>query len=945
MMRHYTVRDGLPSNTIYNIFQDSKGFIWFCTDLGISRFDGHHFENFTSKDGLPDNEVFKMKEDAWGRCWLWLYNNMPCYLLNDKIYTPENDALCRQLDSAGVLYCHMFLNKDGDFCLGGKSVYTVRKEGVHPYVPVRFPERKYFHYFLHEGQEYMLQNKDVYRLEEGKVKPVYNYSNMVYIPFYSDGHLYTLQNKRVGYQFFCDLRLSDRRLRTMDQGFRIYDFAVRGADQLWWCTEKGLMTYRPSLGRVDSSEVLLPGISVNHVLKDKENNYWYTTINNGVYMKPVAAPAIYNRHTGLADNNVLVFGTDGEHILAGYDNGTIDILGSDGIKNIRTSAAPCQNRIRYIYPLGKKELLIGTDKRLELLLHAGRYRKNLLQLSAGPEAAKAAVVKGRQCVVGFASKALCYDLITDSLVNWWFRPTTALAIDEQNTCWLGTLDGLYYKPEGKRFICKYDQDSLLFHSRITMLSLLGNDGLVIATDQHGLFIRKKDGKLVRLTEQDGLSSNICRRAVADKYGAIWLCTNNGLDKISAIPGTPRYAIYHFSQSDGIISNNINDVTFKDHKVYVATSEGIVVLDEHQFAPVRPPKAYILSVYTRDSIMNYPEQVSLNYHQNNLRVTFTGISFADGKDISYKYLLQGGSTDTVFTTSNSIELSTVKPGAYQLMIWAAGKNKRWSKAPAVLRMVIHPPFWQKKWFMACIALLLAGIVYLIYRQRVKAISRVEKEKAALSKSITALELHALRAQINPHFMFNALNAIQNYYSRNDERSANYYLTSFARLIRQSLNHAKTHWLTVAEELAMLRTYIELEQMRFDKSFRYELVIDPALDPNRVYLPTMLLQPYVENAINHGLGNLEQEAGLLVVSCELSGASLRCRIDDNGVGFEGGRRFGKPAADHKSMGMAITQQRVETINQLYNTTITTNIISKQFPRHGTVIEIIIPLNITW
>jgi ligand-binding sensor domain-containing protein len=934
-MRHYTVRDGLPSNTIYYAFQDSRGFMWFCTELGVSRFDGHHFETFNSNNGLLDNEVFLMYEDSYHRCWLVCYNREPCYILDGKIYSAANDGLCRQIKNAGINYATCFVNKNGDYCLAGNKTCILGENNISMYPAADF-NNNVQGYFINNGTEYLVTTKGLRKIGE---REVIGPLPRVAMWYFSDNHLYVIERFPINYLvYFYDIELGEKALKVIKKipvHRYIYDIAKRDDGNIWLCTEKGIIPYIRSSGILDTAKTVFPEISVNHIQKDSEGNFWFPTVNEGVYMQPSSGPLVYNTGTGLSDNNVLsVAVAENGALITGYDNGTINIQEGKQTGTISPKSIWRRNRVRYLSVAERNELFASSDKGLlKINIINGRTRIISTKIQ------KSTTFKRDHGLFGESEGVQYYDLKKDITKRIWNKTAIAVAEDNRQVIWLGTLEGLYCK-EGEE-INKWNRDSIISHSRITALASLPDGRLVIGTHQNGIFILQNND-LLHLSTSTGLSSDICRRIFADSINNIWLSTDEGLDKISLTDH--KYKVYHFSNADGLISNTINDVAFKGSKAYIATSEGVVLLDRDRTANPVPPKIYILSVQIKDSTFNYPTHVTLSHKQNSLRINYSGISFISGNDISYKYVVQGGgNADTLYTTLTELNLNTIKPGSYKVLVWAVDKNKKASISPAVFAFTITPPFWQRLWFISCIVILCAVAVVVIYRRRVSGIRLFEKEKTERGKRIAALEMQALRAQINPHFMFNALNAIQNYYNNNDERSANYYMSSFARLIRQTLTNAKVHWIDLAEETAMLKAYIELEQMRLNNSFEYEIKIDS--NSLQVKIPAMLLQPYVENAVNHGLRHLTNEKGKLIVSCRTQESGIVCIIDDNGIGIEEARKFSRRPAGYTSMGMTITRQRIETINKLYNTDIVITVTDKRLLNenlHGTLIEINIPLN---
>jgi hypothetical protein len=515
--------------------------------------------------------------------------------------------------------------------------------------------------------------------------------------------------------------------------------------------------------------------------------------------------------------------------------------------------------------------------------------------------------------------------------------TTAVAEDDSGRIWLGTLDGLYYYTQNK--IYRFAADTVLSAAHITSLFFSGNR-LVIATHKDGLYVRTGN-RLQHIGISDGLESNTCKKVTGDNAGNIWLCTDAGVHKI-VFTGDTAFAVYKYVRSDGLVYPRVNNIALYGNSIYLATSKGILVLDKNPGASVHAPRIYITAARTKDTIVTDPDALQLRYDNHDLELSFTGIAFADGGDLQYKYVLEGAGNDTVFTRSNTVNLGAVKAGDYRFAVWAKAGNSAWSAAPAVFSFHVAPPFWLKPWFIAIAGCVIVMVIWLLYRRKLRLLKLAAEERLDRQRRVAQLEIEALRAQINPHFMFNVLNSIQHFYSRNDERRANFYMTSFAQLVRKSLTYSKDHWIPLAEEIAMISTYIELEQMRFDNRFRFEIIVPPEVKAANPRFPAMVVQTYVENAINHGIGHLEEGQGRLVLRFEQEQGRLCCIIEDNGIGIETPVR-NKPNG-HQSMGMNISAQRIEYLNQLYQADIRLVIQDRRRlcpAATGTIIEISLPL----
>lgn len=930
-LRHYSLSDGLPSNTVYSVYQDSKGFMWFCTSWGISRFDGHHFETITSNHGLPDNETFQAWEDSWQRLWVSTYNGSPTYIYNGKVYSVHNDNLCRLMEKKKIGFYDiaprwdLYSDRHKKYVIGKKSISNPKDSTA---------QSSHMH-FSDQGSDYYISLKKIIKKNYPGSTTVYTFKEKAVRPsFYLNGHLY------VRYiNFIYDIVFKEGKpvIKKIKMPGNILDITIGKNGKIWCCTISGILEYDQD-GTADQSlhYVAMKGIVSYSCFIDKQNNSWYAT-NEGVYMQPANKTLVYTTDDGLTDNNVLtVKYLQGDKLLAGYSNSKVMIREKNRFKPLYTLGNGQWNRLKYFLPIDDDTFFAGTDRGLFKCSLAGNENTKLLEFSQKSASIKNDIVLLSQSSTEMESH-LIYDLRKGTfsrlpkLSNSIAAPATA--IDAKGIYWLGTIQGLfYYNAALKKFI----QDPSLGKNRITSLNFL-KGRLVISTQSDGVFIR--DGqRIIKLNKNNGLISNICEKAYVDEKERLWINTDKGLSRIN-FDDDMHPSIYHFSAADGVPSHMINNITFGEGKAFLATSKGIIVIDQDQVSKNQPYKVYFLKASFKDSTVYYPQKISLNYNQNNAQINYTAISYLDEKDIKYKYLLSGAENDTVITEESTLNLGALKPGNYLLNVWASGKNNSWNKTPAVLAIVVKPPFWEELWFMGGMFLLVLVFIIIIYRHRINIIRKKEAEKTERKKMIAELEMQALRAQINPHFIFNVLNAIQNYYGKEDELNANYYMAAFSDLIRKTLTHSKEHWNTIDKEMSMLKTYIELEQMRLKNHFNYEIFVEPGLE--QIKIPTMLLQTYTENSISHGLRYLKT-GGILRISCSRNTDSIICIVEDNGVGFEKAREFDSRPDDYKSMGLKITAGRISAINELYGTSISTEITHKKSINpdlQGTIVRITI------
>ncbi|HWY34610.1 MAG TPA: histidine kinase, partial [Nitrosopumilaceae archaeon] len=301
-------------------------------------------------------------------------------------------------------------------------------------------------------------------------------------------------------------------------------------------------------------------------------------------------------------------------------------------------------------------------------------------------------------------------------------------------------------------------------------------------------------------------------------------------------------------------------------------------------------------------------------ENNFVFRVEGLSFRDTGGLRYKYRLCGFDSTWSESASGEIGFNNLTSGQYVFEVFAVNADDVRSKIPIVYTFVIDTPFWKEVWFIIIVLVVFSGIIFSVIRWRIRIIRKEEEKKTAFNKTLSQYQMKALQAQMNPHFIFNAVNSIQNYILEKNTQLAYDYLAKFARLIRLVLNNAKEDSITLEQEVEMLGTYIELEQMRFENKFEFELIIPDEVDTFEVCLPPMLIQPYVENGIWHGLMPLKKDRkGKLRIEIQLAEKQLKISVEDNGIGRAASmnmRKMGK----NKSLGMEITQERIDILNSL-------------------------------
>ncbi|MFT4602797.1 MAG: hypothetical protein ACI857_002984, partial [Arenicella sp.] len=320
----------------------------------------------------------------------------------------------------------------------------------------------------------------------------------------------------------------------------------------------------------------------------------------------------------------------------------------------------------------------------------------------------------------------------------------------------------------------------------------------------------------------------------------------------------------------------------------------------------------------DSLGQIPTSITLPYNQNHLTFDFIGINLKDPESVLYEYRLLGANYGwSPLSSTNSATYSSIPPGDYNFELRATNKNFNWTAVESI-HITINSPFWKTWWFIILIFISLSGIILLIFRSRIRSIKqKQENEKLGFKNRLLFLEQQSLNASMNRHFIFNSLNSIQYYINSSDKRSANKYLSSFAKLIRKNLDSstANNFIVTLQEEVDRIQLYLSLEKMRFQEKFDYVLDVSSSIDTEGIEIPSMILQPFVENAIIHGVLPLERK-GLITVRIFNEFGDIVFEVIDNGTGIDNTLKNKKVsvAGDHESKGMEITNRRIELLRKL-------------------------------
>jgi hypothetical protein len=334
-------------------------------------------------------------------------------------------------------------------------------------------------------------------------------------------------------------------------------------------------------------------------------------------------------------------------------------------------------------------------------------------------------------------------------------------------------------------------------------------------------------------------------------------------------------------------------------------------------------------YSTDTLAQYLSELKLPHNNNYVSLTLSSLEFEQPEKLEYRYKLDGVNNDWVYVgyLTRTVSYTNLSPGKYSFHASVKNDDGSWSNSDVYLPVIIIPAWWQTTGFKIACIVAACSIAFALIKWRIKTVRNQEQERSRIEKELLELEAKALRAQMNPHFIFNCMNSIKSLIQQDEKDKATTYLITFSKLIRTIFQNSDKREITLYDEIETCRLYTQLESMRFNNKFSYEFVIDEALDLKSVMVPALIIQPFIENAIWHGIMPKE-DASTLTVKIIKTDNSISCIIDDDGVGraVSMQNKFNGSNPAHQSKGVSLTQTRLELSNVLNQRHAAVEIIDK-------------------
>jgi len=455
----------------------------------------------------------------------------------------------------------------------------------------------------------------------------------------------------------------------------------------------------------------------------------------------------------------------------------------------------------------------------------------------------------------------------------------------------------------------------------------------ICTKGYGLFVWYKNGNFKKF---EPCPSKVVNDITFEKNG-ILLSTNTGLYWYARTTTANR------PSWNRILGTTVTGCASYGDTLFVATKQGLISLGKQNLDIRFNPPFFLASVTSGKHTLS-PGNIQLAYNENNPVFNFELLSY-DNPGCTFRFKLLGPGETEIFTGTNQLHLQNLSPGAYTLYAYAINNTQNQSlNSPVITQFYVQPAFWQTGIFQVLAWASVLSIILLIMKLSYQRLKRKELRKTKIMHELAKNRLTALKSQINPHFISNSLTAIQHFVVNNDIDRANLYLVRFSMLIRYALEYSDQMLTSLANELKIIEIAVALEQLRFTNNFAFELNIDPGIDIHKIFIPPLITQPIIENAIWHGLLPLKgTREPKLTVNISQRNQTLILSVIDNGVG-----RFAKQALPgRESKGNKLMNSWIENLNRLSPVNGAslhiTDLYDDEHRSHGTQVDIVLNIEV--
>ena len=892
--------DGLPSNTVFDVFQSKDGFVWIATQNGLVRYNGYSFRSYANKN-VRSRAVSNICEDIYGTIWLKSFFGEILYIKNDSLHILKEWE--DKYDSGFPV-----INTKGDtlFITIAKRAYLFsisNKEFIKEY----------------NLEADLTSNSKV----DAKIWKITHANDSLFASniINPDERYGARSTKKIGMvpadmdkeTWFFSAETGQILQGTIDNGlqdlsskFQSISGDIRSIIQ----SKNGKVSFSGTNGfyllddKLDSWKHYLPGKNVSSLIPLQEGGYLVATLNEGLFYMPVL-------------DSYLI---PGNFIEIAYNPLEKEIVGGDftgGLTFVNKDAV-VTNTVSPIFPREVQSLYVDivSNQYLYYTNSLYRYDKNTdkvihdLRLNASKDITS---YGGRFYI---AASGGLFVLNNGNIEHHYLQTirSTTLCIDAlEKKLWVGTQSGLYSldlkNADAEPVLFEFANDISL---GITSLAY-HEGGIMVGTSSNGLFKIKNNEIVNHFTLEDGLpSENITALFADDK---IWIGTDKGL----ALCDYSVEGIQVIDKTKGLIAEEIYDLEVRDGSIWVVHNLGIQKLPTNilrnkitpnlVFSDLAVDNQYVNSQTT---VVMQPRDVQLSIYfdvANNIRSRGKTKIFYRIKELNRD---NWNKTDLLNPVANFL---TLKPGEYTLEAYAQNEDLVQSKVIS-LPIEVLAPFYRETWFLILTTVIICLLIGFIFFIRLKVVNQRNKEKLILKakeQELKIAQLTSIRAQMNPHFIFNTMSLIQGRVINGMPEKASKLIQDFSKLMRRILDFSQQEMVMLSSEIEVVDRYLAIEKERSDGKLDYTIEVGEGVEDEMIEVPSLITQPFVENALKHGLLHKDGDQKLKV-AFTLEDNTLKIIVEDNGIGRAAAAEINKQRSKgHKSFALNAFNKRIKLFNE--------------------------------
>ncbi len=937
--KNLNITNGLPSNVIYEIYQSKNGVVWIASDYGLIRNSGNTYQLFNAKN-TASKGVSNIMEDEKGTIWCQNFSGQFLYLQAANLMVDTN------LQAIGNFRTATIINGK-NLCFSANNKIIVYNIQTHKTKQFTLSSNTFIPFMNDYSNKYCLFNNEsdsiaildsMERLSyfiDKKPSKTQSYFYATWFknkPFFiakSEPHLIHYQNK-----------FAPNKLVPLLKNKLLNNSKLLSNGKIALLTSAGFYFIDEQL---NASQVYLPTENVSSIILDDNNNLWVGTLSNGVHLIPSLQLLKYQ-----PQSNYAKVAKAGNLLIAGTDKDNIDFL---NIKTFAINASikdPVPHSIKSIFKDPTKDEILYCNYNLN------KYNLVTHQKSQYPISVN--TVSKLDSTHYLLSESNCLSIFpvqkNDAWLSWLTDSTRSLSQNRlilNNNTSARSFEAIIYKDtifasNAKGFFLFYKNGvlELKYNQKvITPLAILpSKKGLLVATSDAGI-LWYKNKNLQPFLYTNTLKDNEEIYSVKVFDDKIYVLLYSGLD-VFDMNGK---LLQHFVRSDGFFDIDISDFTVNDNLFIATCANGIVTFPlDNTIIKSAPPKLLLATIEVNQKPIEITNFITLNSKQRNIEITLDNLDYFNLVPNKLFYAINNN--DWIPFKGNKISFNELAYGTYEIRFKAINERGVECITKPIVNFEIATPLHKTWWFISLMGALIIGLMFLAFRYRLQQINARNKlltEKIDLERALHSSTLSGIKSQMNPHFLFNALNTIQSYIYLNDKKTASDYLVKFSELTRLILENSNKETIFLSEELKAIKLYLELEKMRFEENFNYVIDSD-TIKPETIKIPSMLIQPYLENAIKHGLLHKEG-AKLLQLKFQKINNELLIVIQDNGIGIEASKSINSQRnKGHQSFANLANKKRIELLNQLNNQSIgleTETLYNSKQQVEGTKVSIRIPI----